>query len=428
MSERAHPLVIGIDIGTSGVRAVAMGDAHELTASASRRLDQMGSSPSDPKVWWLATDAVLRDILGRIEAARVVAISVDGTSGTVVPIDSDGTPLGDALMYNAAVEDEGIVTSLDTLPPQGNAAAGPTSGLAKFLWAQKTFPRSRACHQADWIAGRLCGRYDFSDESNALKTGYDPVNRQWPGWLGETGLDTGRLPDVVPSGTSVAALRGEIAARYGLPAETIVVAGTTDGCASFLAAGADEIGDAVTALGSTLTVKLLSPRPIFAPAFGIYSHRTIRGWLAGGASNSGGKVLERFFTPARLAELSGEIDPAKPADLGYYPLPAIGERFPHADPGMKPRLTPRPESDTAFLAALFEGMAGIEQLAYAKLEEMGAGPLRSIRTVGGGAANPAWTAIRRRRLKVPFLPARSGEAAAGAAILALHGAKAAGLA
>jgi sugar (pentulose or hexulose) kinase len=51
-----------------------------------------------------------------------------------------------------------------------------------------------------------------------------------------------------------------------------------------------------------------------------------------------------------------------------------------------------------------------------------------MRTVGGGAANPAWTAIRRRRLKVPFLPARSGEAAAGAAILALHGAKAAGLA
>ena len=111
-----------------------------------------------------------------------------------------------------------------------------------------------------------------------------------------------------------------------------MVAGTTDGCASFLATGATEAGDGVTALGSSLTIKLLSGKPLFAPEYGIYSHRIGDAWLAGGASNTGGKVLAQHFPVERIVELSQSIDPETSTGLDYYPLPGKGERFPVADP------------------------------------------------------------------------------------------------
>jgi D-ribulokinase len=176
----------------------------------------------------------------------------------------------------------------------------------------------------------------------------------------------------------------------------------------------------VTALGSTLVVKLLCDHPIFAPEFGIYSHRIGSNWLAGGASNTGGKVIEQFFPRERLAELSAGLKPERPTGLNYYPLPRPGERFPINDPKFSPRLEPRPKDDTTFLQAILEGVAEVERLAYYKLAELGAPPLRSVRTVGGGAANSAWTKIRERNLAAPFKHAESQDACAGVARLALQ--------
>ncbi|MGH7108120.1 MAG: FGGY-family carbohydrate kinase, partial [Acetobacteraceae bacterium] len=102
-----------------------------------------------------------------------------------------------------------------------------------------------------------------------------------------------------------------------------------------------------------------------------------------------------------------------------YPLLRPGERFPIADPTWPARLEPRPADDAAFLYGLLEGIARIEALGFRRLAELGGPPLRSIRTVGGGARNTTWTAIRARILGVPLLPARSREAAVGTASLAL---------
>ena len=96
------------------------------------------------------------------------------------------------------------------------------------------------------------------------------------------------------------------------------------------------------------------------------------------------------------------------------------------DPAWPPRLEPRPTDDAEFLKAILEGISAIEKLGYDRLTELGAPPLHSMRSLGGGAANPAWTAIRRNRLGVPFLPAHSLEAAAGTARLALIGLEAVG--
>ncbi|MEY4307770.1 MAG: hypothetical protein RJA95_1138, partial [Verrucomicrobiota bacterium] len=197
-----------------------------------------------------------------------------------------------------------------------------------------------------------------------------------------------------------------------------IAAGTTDGCATFLASGASAPGEASTALGSTIVLKLLSERPIFAPELGIYSHRLGDTWLAGGASNCGGKTLLQFFTPDQLAALEASLDPLQPTGTDYYPLPAVGERFPVADAQLAPRLTPRPTSDARFLQGIYEAFARVEQTGYAKLASLGGPALRDVRHAGGGARSAAWMSLRAAALGVPQLPAWSEEAAAGAARLA----------
>ncbi len=420
-------VVVGIDVGTSGVRAVAIDADARVVAEGAARMSDHGTDHRDPRTWEAALAAALSALLGNIEPERIRALSVDGTSGTVLAVDASGRPVGAAMMYNDPVADAGVLERISSFAPPTSAAHGATSGLAKAILLQDTPGAARILHQADWIAGLLSGRFDVSDENNALKTGYDPVAGRWPGWIAGTGARTAMLPAVVAPGTPTGKVTAAAAERFGLPQGAVVAAGTTDGCASFLATGADRPGDGVTALGTTLTLKILSQEPVFAPQFGIYSHRLRGGWLAGGASNTGGKVLLDVFSPERLAALSAEIDPETDSCLDYYPLSRPGERFPVADPAFPPRLEPRPTDDALFLKGLFEGIAAVEALAYARLAELGAPPLASLRSVGGGAANPVWTRIRERRLKVPFLPAASTEAAAGTARLALDGARAAGV-
>jgi sugar (pentulose or hexulose) kinase len=200
-----------------------------------------------------------------------------------------------------------------------------------------------------------------------------------------------------------------------------VVAGTTDGCASFLATGASKPGDGVSALGSTLTIKLLSDKPVYAPQYGIYSHRIGDRWLAGGASNTGGAVLAKYFSAEDIQRLSATIDLSMPTALDYYPLAAAGERFPINDSTLQPRLSPRPATDDQFLHGILQGIANIEQLAYQRLSELGAPALDSLRSVGGGSKNEVWTHLRHQTLNVPFVHSVSDQAAVGSASLARDG-------
>jgi sugar (pentulose or hexulose) kinase len=418
-----QPLVIGIDMGTSGARAVAMAPDLSIVASTSAKLASFSGDHRDPAGWWAAVRAALSGVLGAIDRSRVVTIAIDGTSGTLLPVDAQGRPLAEPLMYNDPVTDPAILAAIAAHAPQESAAHGATSGLAKLLAFQAIAGVDRVIHQADWLAAQLTGRHDLSDENNALKTGYDVVARCWPDWIDATGAARALLPDVLPAGEPMAQVSHAAASTFRLDAGTLVIAGTTDGCASFLATGADRPGDGVTALGTTMTIKLLSDRPLFAPEFGLYSHRIGDTWLAGGASNSGGVVLAQYFSPERIAELSRGIDATSRTGLDYYPLAKPGERFPIADPALAPRLEPRPVDDREFLKAMFEGMAGIEKLAYQRLASLGGPALVRLRTVGGGAANPAWTAIRQAVLKVDFAGVLSEEAAAGSARLALAGAR-----
>jgi len=413
-------VVLGIDIGTSGVRVAAVDRALALvamsTAPIAAPLQEAGRILQDPALW---CDAVTTALTGLdIAGSRVRAIAIDGTSGTILAVDADGTPMGLASMYND-VADAAQLARVAAVAPKETAALGGTSPLARAL--PMAGEAARIIHQADWILGRFCGRHDVTDENNALKSGYDPVARQWPAWIAATGFDPSRFPAVVPAGTRVATIRAEVADAFGLPRDAAIVAGTTDGCAAFLASGASQPGDGVTSLGTTLTLKLLSDKPVFAPEFGIYSHRIGDQWLAGGASNTGGAAIGKFFSKEDLARLTPLLDPDTPTELDYYPLAKPGERFPVNDPAFPPRLEPRPADDRVFFQAILEGIARIEASAYSKLGEPGASPLVSIRTTGGGAANAAWTRIRLKALGVPEKPSLSEHAAVGTARLAWRG-------
>ncbi|OED41722.1 carbohydrate kinase [Chromatiales bacterium (ex Bugula neritina AB1)] len=406
---------MGIDVGTSGVRALVIDDAANVIDSSRSAMAEHGENTRDPNVWWQAVQAAISQ-LGNVSAIQ--SISIDATSGTVLPITADGRPLADALMYNDAVEDPELLGRIAALAPLDTAVHGASSALARAMVLLQNHSPARVVHQADWIVGQLTGRYDISDESNTLKTGYDPIQRRWPEWLTDNLISGNKLPGVANAGAITGTVQGKAAKQLKLPGNIKVVAGVTDGCASFLATGASNTGDCVTALGTTVTMKMLCDKPLFNAHYGVYSHRIGDRWLAGGASNSGGNVLLNFFTAEEIATLSARIDPQTEGGLGYYPLLKAGERFPHNDADWQPRLTPRPESDTEFLHGMFEGIAAIEALGYNRLAELGAPPPVSMRSVGGGADNPQWTAIRQRHLKTPFIEPLSTEAAMGSAIIA----------
>jgi sugar (pentulose or hexulose) kinase len=386
------------------------------TAPIVAPITDFGRAWQDPQIWWNATLAAFTAL--QLDGLHVRAISIDGTSGTILAVSADGAPASLGSMYND-VCDAANLAKIAAVAPRDTAALGGTSPLGRAM--ELVGQGTRILHQADWVLGKFSGRYDVTDENNALKSGYDPVTRTWPAWIARTGFDVALFPTVVPAGTKIGSITAEMAAQLGLPADTAIVAGTTDGCAAFLASGASEPGDGVTSLGTTLTLKLLSAAPVFAPDFGIYSHRIGEQWLAGGASNTGGAAIGKYFTKEDIARLTPLLDPNAPTGLDYYPLPKPGERFPVNDPNFQPRLTPRPADDRAFFQGILEGIARIEAEAYAKLGALGASPLKSIRTAGGGAANAAWTAIRLKALGVPEKPSLNEHAAVGTARLAWRG-------
>ena len=120
-----------------------------------------------------------------------------------------------------------------------------------------------------------------------------------------------------------------------------------------------------------------------------------------------------------MAELTPRLRPDRPTGLHWHPLPEPGERFPVADPGLAFEPSPLPQRRGACCSrACLEGIAEVEQRSYRLLAELGAPPLRSVRTVGGGAANLAWMEMRARLLGVPMLPPVNLEAGYGAALLA----------
>ena len=416
-------LYLGLDFGTSGARAVVIDSNFQVKAQTQYAWENAEENKL-PHVWQKALFTIISNIPQETRR-EIRAIAIDGTSATVLLCNSNGKPMTEALLYNDS-RGVAMMDKLKSIAPDNHPVISATSSLAKFLWLLENISLSNQTyyflHQADWLGFLLHGKLGVSDYNNVLKLGYDVGDLSYPDWLtnfvnSEVGKNI-KLPEVVTPGATVGNITTEIVNSFGMSPECVVCGGTTDSIAAFIASGANTPGEAVTSLGSTLVLKLLSRTRVDDAKYGIYSHRLGDLWLVGGASNTGGAVLRHFFTDAELESFSRQIDPNVESGLNYYPLLQKGDRFPINDPELLPRLDPKPENPVMFLHGLLEGIAKIELRGYQLLQALGAATLTKVYTAGGGAKNPTFTEIRGRYLGVPTMKAVYTDAAYGSAILA----------
>lgn len=415
-------LFLGLDFGTSGARAIAL-DAQQRIQAETDFAFPRRPQPATQHIDWKTALWQLLYQLPRPIRQQLKGIAIDGTSSTVLLCNEIGQPVAAPLLYNDS-RAAGMLPQIREMAPPHHTVLSATSSLAKLLWYAQQPGISQAkylMHQADWLAFLLHGNAGISDYHNSLKLGYDVEALRYPDWLDAHPLRY-LLPEVLSPGTPIAPILPAIAERFDIPEDCWIYAGTTDSIAAFLASGAATPGEAVTSLGSTLVLKLLSQTRLEDARYGIYSHRLGNLWLVGGASNTGGAVLRQFFSDEELVTLSPQINPNQPSPLDYYPLTQPGDRFPVNDPTLIPRLDPRPSDPVDFLHGILEGIARIEAQGYHLLETLGATPLTQVYTAGGGAQNQVWTQIRAGYLQVPTSAASHTEAAFGTAKLVLQGA------
>ncbi|MGB3405432.1 MAG: FGGY-family carbohydrate kinase [Microcoleaceae cyanobacterium] len=431
---------LGIDFGTTGARLSLINPQLTVDITAEHQFYPPTRAGDWPSIW----RTTLFDLIQKIPIKlrhQIDRIAINGTSATVLLCDNTGFPVDAPIFYNDG-RGASVLHQVEAIAPEDHPVQSATSSLAKLFWWHTQLKQAKIqpkdttnyyknqplyfLHQADWLGFLLHGKLGISDYHNALKLGYDVVNFCYPKWLLQSIKNNSdflplKLPQVVAPGSPIATVIPDIANRLGLSPSCLICAGTTDSIAAFLASGANTPGEAVTSLGSTLVLKLLSQTPVNAARYGIYSHRLGNLWLTGGASNTGGAVLRHYFTDEQLQHLSQQIDPTQTSPLEYYPLLKKGDRFPINDPDLAPQLQPRPENDVEFLQALLESIARIEAKGYQLLQDLGATPLTQVYTAGGGAKNAVWTSLRQRYLGVTMIKPTQTEAAYGTALLALKG-------
>jgi sugar (pentulose or hexulose) kinase len=412
--------VLGVDLGSSGVRIAVLGEAPGPGIAPIERQIPYPGPFEDPEAW-------RRGLIALVQALplscreRIAAIAVDGTSGTLLLCRPDGSLLnGDlawALPYHHACPEQSASAAAIVV---SGPAAGASGSLARAL---SLLERAEAAglgppwllrHQADWLMGWLLGHWRWGEEGNNLRLGWDLQRGAWSGSL-ERQAWAAALPRICASGETLGKISAVAAAALGLPATCLVVAGSTDANAGVLAA-APGPEDGVTVLGTTLVLKQFVPEPITGP--GVSCHRVGGRWLAGGAANAGAGILLRFWRQEQLGELSRQIDPDRSTGLQLRPLPTRGERFPWDDPELEARLEPRPVSDALYLQALLEGLTAHEKAGWQRLQELGAPAIRRVISLGGGARNPQWRLLRQRALGLPVLSRPALSAARGMAMLA----------
>ena len=351
-------LVVGVDMATAEVRALAMDEYGRVRAESRQPLPpptspRPGWVEQDAGAWWPAVAAALAEVTGAVSrVGRVVAVSVCATSGTVVALDRHGEPIGPALTY----ADQRAVAEADVAQAAGSArwaALGlrvqASFGLPKWAWlvADRGPAVATLGHASDVVVRRLVaggrgggggggvggGRVP-TDWSHALKSGFDPLRQEWAMEAMEAlGIPSDLLPEVQRP-TEVAGLVGpDAAADTGLPIGCQVRLGMTDACAAQLAAGAGAPGHFMSVLGSTLVLKGASRELVVDPSGAVYSHRHPEGWwLPGGASSTGGRALVDGFPGRDPAELDNLAAGHGPATCVTYPLVGRGERFPFVAP------------------------------------------------------------------------------------------------
>jgi xylulokinase len=422
--------LVGIDVGTSAVKGLAIDDQGSVLAVAEESYPlstpHAGWAEQDPEDWWRASEAVLGQLRDR--AGAPAAIGLSGQMHGLVTLDRDDEVIRPAILWNdqrSARECDEIEAAIGLerlIALTGNRAlAGFTA--PKLLWLRRHEPQSyeriaRVMLPKDYVRLRLCGEHatDVSDASGTLL--FDVAHRRWseevlealelePRWLGpaqESPEVSGFTPERVP-----------------------VAAGAGDQAAGAVGVGADSPGPASVVLGSSGVVFTALKGFAADPAGRVHAfcHAVPGSWHVMGVMLSAAASLQ--WLRDVVAGSTGYDELLKgasrwpPGTEGLIFLPYLtGERTPHADPdarGAFAGLELRHDQG-ALARAVLEGVAFGLRDCLDLLVEVGA-QIEVGRVSGGGARSELWTAIVASALELPLERVAVDEGAAfGAAILA----------
>ncbi len=445
----SHTL-LGIDLGTSALKAVLVTDQGRFIASASRaypiRRPRPDRAEQDPSTWWDALVGCMGALRDRGVVEGVQAIGLSGQMHGTVLLDRQGRPLGPAVIWPdrrsiSQVARFGQQVGLERLiriagsPPATGFMAGT------LAWFQEHEPQlwARVRHvllPKDFLRLRLTGEMatDPSDASGTLLL--DVGQRTWsPEMLAAAGVRPALLPQIRPSAQVAGFLTQEAATALGLAAGTPVVTGGGDTACSALAAAAVSPGTLLLTLGTGGQLVWPVDRPQVDLQGRIHTFCHVlepgvdrAGWYQMGATLAAGMALawlrEKVFGLSgedAYAEMTSWAQEIPPGAQGLLFLPyLVGERTPHMDPqarGVFLGLTPS-HGRGHLVRAVMEGVALALFDAFQVLAELGAVPRAGI-LAGGGSRSRLWRQMVADIFGLSVRPLQTAEqSATGAALLA----------
>jgi xylulokinase len=418
---------IGLDVGTTAVKALALDEAGAVLARAEAPLElstpRPGWAEQDPEDWWRAAQRALAEL----DVAEPAGIGLSGQMHGLVALDSGDRPIRPAILWNdgrTAAECEEIERriGLDELIARTGNRALTGFTAPKLLWLRRHEPEAygriaKVMLPKDYVRLRLCGEHatDVADASGTLLL--DVARRRWSEHvLDALELDAGWLPRLLESPEPSGATRG------GVP----VAAGAGDQAAGALGVGVDRPGPLSIALGTSGVA--FAALPGFAAderaRVHAFCHAVPGGWHAMGVMLSAGGSLRWLRDTAApgtgFVELVEEAATWEPGVEGLTFLPYLaGERTPHADPGARGSFTgiSLRHDRGALVRAVLEGVAYGLRDSLDLLAELGVEPRRA-RVSGGGARSELWLRILASVLELPLeRPVAEEGAAYGAALL-----------
>jgi xylulokinase len=420
-------MLVGLDIGTSSVKAVAIDPRGDVLKVAERpyapSIPRAGWSEQDPGDWWRAAE----DVLDECGAHHCAGIGLSGQMHGLVALDSDDRPLRPAILWNdsrAQAQCREIETRLGLegfVALTGNRAlAGCTA--PSLLWVRDHQPDVYAQIRSilmpkDYVRLRLCGERatDAVDASGTLL--FDVSKRSWCGEvLDALELDPAWLPPVYESPAP--------AGRLG---RVPIAAGAGDEAAAAVGAGVVQEGDPVSIVLGTSGVVVAALDGYAADAQGrahAYCHAVPAGWNVLGVTLSAGgslRWLRDVLDPTvSFRRLIGEAAAWEPGAGGLLFAPQLaGERMPHADPGARGGFVGlgTHHDRGALVRAVLEGVAFSVRESLELLDGLAGRPLVA-RVSGGGARSDAWLELLAAVLDLPLEICHVQEGAAyGAALL-----------
>ena len=450
-------VVIGIDIGTTNTKAVALADGGMVLGSASVSYpvftDSTGRHELDPDVLLAAVVTSLREVIEKMVAAGLAGrvskgkglsgISLSCAMHSLIAVDEDGHPLTRAITW-ADVRSEDYAHALKgtDIGKRIYAATGTPihamSPLCKLLWMREqqslVFQRAaRFISIKEYVWRRLFGKYRV-DHSLASATGlFDIRRRVWnPESLELAGIDAGKLSEPVPCTYWEAGLLPGWAS-LGLPADLPFVIGSSDGCLANLGTGVVRRGDAALTIGTSGAIRMTTAAPETDVLERIFSYVLADGYyVSGGATNNGGNVLQwyaeqvlnrRGDDAAELERLVAEADTVAPGCEGLVFLPyLLGERAPVWDAHARGVFfgIRSIHDQRHFLRAALEGVSYSLRQTGASLEET-IGPIERIYASGGFTRSPIWLQLMADIFQKKVVVTGSADASAvGAAQLGFY--------